>query len=143
MSLAKQVASWFEQNSQPFAGESAIAWVQAHWPELAQISTRQLSGADLILIRQRIKQIPTGKQRLYRQGLNDLLYYLSSVCHWSLPVSQQQYFLDREQIWFGALTEKAAIMSCNATLMMFSLNAATKAAIYITTRIAAVADGVT
>ena len=108
MSLAKQVASWFEQNSQPFAGESAIAWVQAHWPELAQISTRQLSGADLILIRQRIKQIPTGKQRLYRQGLNDLLYYLSSVCHWSLPVSQQQYFIDREQIWFGALTEKAA-----------------------------------
>lgn len=100
MSLAKQVASWFEQNSQPFAGESAIAWVQAHWPELAQISTRQLSGADLILIRQRIKQIPTGKQRLYRQGLNDLLYYLSSVCHWSLPVSQQQYFIDREQIWF-------------------------------------------
>ena len=42
-----------------------------------------------------------------------------------------------------ALTEKAAIMSCNATLMMFSLNAATKAAIYITTRIAAVADGAT
>lgn len=57
---SEQVASWFEQNSQPFAGESAIAWVQAHWPELAQISTRQLSGADLILIRQRIKQIPTG-----------------------------------------------------------------------------------
>lgn len=108
MSLAKQVCSWFEQNSEPFAGEIAIAWVQAHWPELAQISTRQLSSADLILIRQRIKQIPTGKQRLYRQGLNDLLYYLSSVCHWTLPVSQQQFFVDREQIWFGALTEKAA-----------------------------------
>lgn len=108
MSLAKQVASWFEQNSQPFAGENTIAWVQTHWPELAQISTRQLSGTDLILIRQRIKQIPTGKQRLYRQGLNDLLYYLSCVCHWSLPVSQQQHFIDREQIWFGALTEKAA-----------------------------------
>ncbi len=108
MSLAKQVCSWFEQNSEPFAGEIAIAWVQAHWPELAQISTRQLSSADLILIRQRIKQIPTGKQRLYRQGLNDLLYYLSSVCHWTLPVSQQHFFVDREQIWFGALTEKAA-----------------------------------
>jgi hypothetical protein len=40
-----------------------------------------------------------------------------------------------------ALTEKAAIMSCNATLMMFSLNAATKAATYITTRIAEVVDG--
>lgn len=108
MNLVQQVCSWFEQNSEPFAGETAIAWVQEHWPELAQISTRQLSNADLILIRQRIKQIPTGKQRLYREGLNDLLYYLSSVCHWSLPVSQQQYFLDREQIWFGALTEKAA-----------------------------------
>lgn len=41
-----------------------------------------------------------------------------------------------------ALTEKTAMMSCNATLIMFSLNAATKAAIYITTRNAAVADGV-
>lgn len=108
MNLVKQVCRWFEQNSEPFAGESAIAWVQEHWPELAQISTRHLSNADLILISQRIKQIPTGKQRLYRKGLNDLLYYLSSVCHWSLPVSQQQYFLDRELIWFSALTEKAA-----------------------------------
>lgn len=42
-----------------------------------------------------------------------------------------------------ALTEKAAMMSCNATLMMFSLNAATKAAIYITARNAEVADGAT
>ena len=41
-----------------------------------------------------------------------------------------------------ALTEKAAMISCSATLMMFSLNAATKAAIYITTRNAEVADGV-
>lgn len=68
MNLVQQVCSWFEQNSEPFAGETAIAWVQEHWPELAQISTRQLSNADLILIRQRIKQIPTGKQRLYREG---------------------------------------------------------------------------
>ena len=102
-----QVYEWFNEREENTADLEALNWVLAHWPELSQLTMRAISATDLKTIQQQIQQISTGKQRLYRQALDQLLQYLAEVCFWSVPEKQKKQLIDREHRWFERLTGKA------------------------------------
>lgn len=99
-----QIFEWLITQEENAPDREAINWVLAHWPELSQLTTRAVTVADLTTIEQQIRQISTGKQRLYRQALEQLLRYLAEVCLWSVPEQQQKQLIDLEHQWFEKLT---------------------------------------
>ena len=102
-----QIFEWLITQEENAPDREAINWVLAHWPELSQLTTRAVTVADLTTIEQQIRQISTGKQRLYRQALEQLLRYLAEVCLWSVPEQQQKQLIDLEHQWFEKLTGHA------------------------------------
>ena len=98
-----QVYEWFNEREENTADLEALNWVLAHWPELSQLTMRAISATDLKTIQQQIQQISTGKQRLYRQALDQLLQYLAEVCFWSVPEKQKKprtYHLSLSRTFF-------------------------------------------
>lgn len=85
-----------------------IDWVLARWPA-QDISTRTLCDETLLLIKDTISQVPTGKQRHYRHALNHILIYLQDVAQWELPARTEKLFIDRNLAWFSHLNEQAEL----------------------------------
>ncbi|MBD1577399.1 site-specific integrase [Vibrio sp. S11_S32] len=106
---ANKVIEYYQQLTMPCSSQDDLAWVFAHWP-VHQFEQRELTEKDLDTARKIIREIPTGKQRLYRQALNHIVVYLKEACHWVLPRQDSiSTHLDDHNIqWFTPLTNQAS-----------------------------------
>ncbi len=107
MISCKQIIDWLTEREETTPDHDNMTWLLDQWPEISTLEEKILTTTDLKIIRQRIKQVPTGKQRLYRQALDLLVRYLAEACFWSVPEEQQKQLIDREHQWFERLTGKA------------------------------------
>ncbi|MGR5154508.1 hypothetical protein [Photobacterium swingsii] len=102
----KWITEYHMQQGITCASPDAIAWVLDHWPERA-CSERVVTAVMLTPLHALIASVPTGKQRHYRQALNDILLYLAEACHWQLPESKAALLYDKDLHWFDLLSQQA------------------------------------
>lgn len=85
-----------------------IQWVLSFWPE-DSIPLRTLKDEHYQVLKQKISQVPTGKQKHYRWALNAILIYLNDIARWELPERTKAMFVDRDFIWFNQLSKQAEL----------------------------------
>ncbi|QYJ79938.1 site-specific integrase [Shewanella acanthi] len=95
---AQKIQQFFEWQSIPCAPIEDFAWVLQHWPSYFT-KERKLSDEQIKEAKGKIGQVPTGKQKLYRQALNEILQYLADSCNWELPEQVQQKLTDKDHQW--------------------------------------------
>ncbi|AZG74163.1 site-specific integrase [Shewanella livingstonensis] len=71
------------------------------------ISERVLSQQQLLLINQKIRSVPTGRQRSLSTALNQVLLYLNEICDWQLPKTTESVFRDESMIWLLGILKKS------------------------------------
>lgn len=87
--------------------EDAIFWVLDRW-QLAEKKTRIIDNSDLKCINRQINSIPTGKQRIYRQALEGILFYLADIAHWQVPEFVKHTISDTNLKYFEELAKGTA-----------------------------------
>lgn len=102
----KWIRDFYIELGQPCASADDINWVLSHWVALDTIE-REVTISMLNDIQSKLKIISTGKQRHYRQALNNILVYLAQVCQWTLPERNVQLLRDTDLQWFDLLNQQA------------------------------------
>lgn len=105
-SLSVSVYEHFAQLGHTCADLDDLRWVVTRG-SLEHHPTRTLTAAEIEVIEKQIRIIPTGKQRDYRQALNNLLFYLQTVCQWTLPEARQLGIRDTDYQWFVTIAGEA------------------------------------
>lgn len=75
-------------------------------------SHRQISDDELRIIKNEIKTIPTGKQRVLRRALDNTLFYLHQYCGWRVPQPQRKKLNDTQLAWMQLISLQAHDASC-------------------------------
>ncbi|MBB1438921.1 site-specific integrase [Shewanella sp. SG41-4] len=70
------------------------------------ISERALSQQQLKHINQKIRSVPTGRQRSLSTALNQVLLYLKDICDWQLPQTKEPVFRDESMMWLLGILKK-------------------------------------
>ena len=100
--LAKDIHRHFEQAGQACSALEDLQWALNRW-SIIDHKVRRLDKADIAPIEKLIKVVPTGKQKHYRHALNNILFYLQDVCHWTLPEARQPGIRDTDYAWFASI----------------------------------------
>ena len=103
----KQISDYLIQFWSLNTTEGAIFWVLDRW-QLTEKKTRIIDNSDLRCINQQINTIPTGKQRIYRQALEGILFYLADVGHWQVPEFIKHAVSDTNLKYFEELAKGTA-----------------------------------
>lgn len=104
--LAGAVQRHFEQLGKNCAYLEDLLWLLERW-NIVDHCERRLIQADIRCARKIIATVPTGKQRHYKQALNDILFYLQDACHWRLPEQEQVAIRDTEYGWFESIAKQS------------------------------------
>lgn len=70
------------------------------------IKERALSQLHLKHITQKIRSVPTGRQRALSTALNQVLFYLKDICDWQLPETKESVFRDESMMWLLGILKK-------------------------------------
>lgn len=87
-----------------------IEWV-CNLLDSLNINERELSLQHLQHINQKIRSIPTGRQRALSTSLNQVLFYLKEICDWQLPEIKESVFRDESMIWLVSILKKSECAS--------------------------------
>ncbi len=102
------VMNWFNSQIDKTPNVDAIRWVLDHWQEVHTTSEAKISSSMLIAINRKIKKISTGKQKLYRKSLAELISYLSENLQWSIPEKEKRVLQDAANKWFEDVRAQSA-----------------------------------
>ena len=61
MISCKQIIDWLTEREETTPDHDNMTWLLDQWPEISTLEEKILTTTDLKIIRQRIKQVPTGK----------------------------------------------------------------------------------
>lgn len=72
-----------------------------------QHSQRYISDDEIRVIKNAIRTIPSGKQRVLLRALDNTLFYLHQYCGWQLPQSQNKKLNDNQLAWMQLISLQA------------------------------------
>lgn len=102
------ITAFHKQQSRPCAPTEALQSILALLETLS-LRERSISAEQLALLNQKIKTIPTGRQRVLKQARDDTLMYLNAVCGWTLPEVKLQQFNDHDHQWMTTICRHGAL----------------------------------
>ncbi|WP_367971433.1 site-specific integrase [Vibrio scophthalmi] len=108
---AADIIEFYLRRGESCSEKSALQWIIEHWTEQPAVqktvyatdAQRQITEFDLRKINKEIGIVPTGKQKLYRCALSELLCYLHDECQWTIPNKKKSVLVDKDLQWFDRL----------------------------------------
>ncbi|MBE8168427.1 MAG: site-specific integrase, partial [Shewanella sp.] len=107
MTLAEHIVQYFKRHSISCSVRDDIEWTLKRWVELNSLTERHINHETIKIIHSKIKVVPTGKQRRYRQAVEDICLYLRDVCQWTVYEPLSEKLIDHDLIWADKLSQHA------------------------------------
>lgn len=104
--LAQQISDVLYSKNGICSDIESLAWVLQRFP-IYDKQERLLEQSEVGEILKIISAVPTGKQRLYRHALDDILWYLKEECLWVIPEETEKKLIERDNEWLNKIAVEA------------------------------------